>query len=261
MLPGEQAYMKAQIHDNLRLRDTEDLLEIWQRADHEEWTDLAFEVVQEILLERLGEIPARKPAEQAPASYYPGDPAQAVPAGDIRNYMRLQTYETLDEKDTQELIDIWREADHREWNETAFDVVRQILLERIGELPTQEPVVREADEQGAAQAGARLAPRVTLDVDPVGPSAFNLSFKPINLVVMHCPDCGKAISEQDQVCPQCGADLEAPLGEKELQALAGPGRPRGARAGPVRAELGSGTATARRLGRLGPIVTATKRRW
>ena len=78
----------------------------------------------------------------------------------------------------------------------------------------------DADEQGAAQAGARLAPRVTLDVDPVGPSAFNLSFKPINLVVMHCPDCGKAISEQDRVCPNCGADLEAPLGEKELQTLA-----------------------------------------
>ena len=48
MPTDDQEYMKAQIRDNLNLKQTDELLEIWRRADHEEWTDLAFEVVKEI---------------------------------------------------------------------------------------------------------------------------------------------------------------------------------------------------------------------
>ena len=87
MLTDEHAYMKAQIKDNLSLKETDELLEIWRRADHDEWTDLAFEVVQEILLERLGEIPAPEPEEQEPEamepSHEPENQAQVPTAGEI----------------------------------------------------------------------------------------------------------------------------------------------------------------------------------
>jgi len=49
-----------QIRNELNLRETEDLLEIWHTNDHEEWSDAAFEVVKQILIERLGEIPPQK---------------------------------------------------------------------------------------------------------------------------------------------------------------------------------------------------------
>ena len=42
----------------------------------------------------------------------------------------------------------------------------------------------------------------------------NLLFK------MHCPNCGARISDSDPVCPSCGLDLDAPLGEGERRALA-----------------------------------------
>lgn len=52
--------LRDQIYNELSLRETEDLLEIWQTNDHEEWSDTAFEVIKEILIKRLGEIPPQE---------------------------------------------------------------------------------------------------------------------------------------------------------------------------------------------------------
>ncbi len=50
--------LRAQIHNRLTLKDTEELLEIWHNHDTNEWVDEVFEVAEEILVERLGELPA-----------------------------------------------------------------------------------------------------------------------------------------------------------------------------------------------------------
>jgi hypothetical protein len=52
--------LRQQIHNELNLRETEALLEIWRTNDHEEWSDRAFEVIKEILSERLGEVPLQE---------------------------------------------------------------------------------------------------------------------------------------------------------------------------------------------------------
>jgi hypothetical protein len=49
--------MRAQIYAKLQEKPTEELLKIWNQQDREEWTDLAFEVVGEILEVRLGSLP------------------------------------------------------------------------------------------------------------------------------------------------------------------------------------------------------------
>ncbi|MFT3892391.1 MAG: hypothetical protein QM730_12215 [Anaerolineales bacterium] len=49
--------LRSQIYNELNLRETDDLLDIWHANDHEEWSDTAFEVIKEILTDRLGEIP------------------------------------------------------------------------------------------------------------------------------------------------------------------------------------------------------------
>jgi tetratricopeptide (TPR) repeat protein len=144
---------------------------------------------------------------------------QPARAADIQKFLRQQTYESMDEMDTPELIEIWQEADHEEWTDLAFEVIQQILLERIGEVPAQDPVELDPDDQQLEQVGAVPAPQVELEFDPARKDAlpFNASF---NLIALHCPDCGKTISEEDRVCPHCGVDLEAPLDETQLQALA-----------------------------------------
>ena len=48
---------KTQIKNNLITRETEDLIEIWENHDTDEWDLIVFEVIEEILMERLGYIP------------------------------------------------------------------------------------------------------------------------------------------------------------------------------------------------------------
>jgi hypothetical protein len=46
-----------QIYQEMNLIETNELLEIWQNNDHFEWSDIAFDVIDEILKERGVEIP------------------------------------------------------------------------------------------------------------------------------------------------------------------------------------------------------------
>jgi tetratricopeptide (TPR) repeat protein len=56
--------LREQIYNNLIIKDTEDLLEIWQSGNTAEWNEEVFEIVKEILLERLGYVPPQSPKTQ-----------------------------------------------------------------------------------------------------------------------------------------------------------------------------------------------------
>ena len=47
------------IYDHLFWKDTDELIGYWQRHDEEEWTAGAFEVMEKILIERLGKLPSK----------------------------------------------------------------------------------------------------------------------------------------------------------------------------------------------------------
>lgn len=49
--------MRSGIYARMREKETDELLQIRTQNDHSEWTDAAFSVIEEILSERLGEIP------------------------------------------------------------------------------------------------------------------------------------------------------------------------------------------------------------
>ena len=66
----------------------------------------------------------------------------------MSNNLKEQIYRNMNLKETDELLEIWRENDHVEWSDTAFDVIKDILMERIGEIPPQdEPIFEYADEE------------------------------------------------------------------------------------------------------------------
>lgn len=56
--------LQRQIRDNLSLKETDELLEIWQKGDAAEWSAEAFELIREILKERLGYLPPQSTAVQ-----------------------------------------------------------------------------------------------------------------------------------------------------------------------------------------------------
>jgi len=53
---------RQQIYNELNLRETDDLLDIWQENDRVEWSNDAFEVINEILKARGVEIPQQDQA-------------------------------------------------------------------------------------------------------------------------------------------------------------------------------------------------------
>jgi len=58
-----------------------------------------------------------------------------------------QIMASFKEKSTEELERIWKENDRDQWSDEAFGVVRSLLLERTGSLPTQNRAVVEEDDE------------------------------------------------------------------------------------------------------------------
>ena len=49
--------LRNQIYSNFNLKETDELVEVWQKNDRVEWSEDTFSVIQEILQERLGKLP------------------------------------------------------------------------------------------------------------------------------------------------------------------------------------------------------------
>lgn len=64
--------LRQMIRNNLNLKETDELLSIWQTNDRAAWTDMTFELIEEILRERLGEVPPQT-GPQLPSSETDGD--------------------------------------------------------------------------------------------------------------------------------------------------------------------------------------------
>jgi len=74
--------LREQIYSNLDAKETEELLEIWQEGDVEEWDEAAFEIITEILSKRLGYMPPKSIATQV---------RQVL--GNVERYLRAGDFE------------------------------------------------------------------------------------------------------------------------------------------------------------------------
>ncbi len=74
---------RKQVFNALDLKETDELIEIWQNHSREEWTDTAFEIIREILWRRLGELP-----EQNPPGARPVEPAGDEDGSDAEQQIR-----------------------------------------------------------------------------------------------------------------------------------------------------------------------------
>lgn len=50
---------------------------------------------------------------------------------------RAQIYNNLITKDTEELLEIWQSGDTSEWQEEVFEIIKEILVKRLGYVPQQ----------------------------------------------------------------------------------------------------------------------------
>lgn len=57
--------LRQQIYDNMNLKATDELAAIWRTNNRFKWSDITFDVIREILKDRLGALPPQgKPKEQ-----------------------------------------------------------------------------------------------------------------------------------------------------------------------------------------------------
>jgi hypothetical protein len=52
--------LRKEIYNQLDLKDTDELVEIWETNDREVWSETAFDVIREILEGRLGKVPPQR---------------------------------------------------------------------------------------------------------------------------------------------------------------------------------------------------------
>ncbi len=68
----------------------------------------------------------------------------------MSNELRAQIHDHLDQKDTAELMEIWKTNNHAEWSDMTFDVTQEILQERGADIPPQGIPITEQNPGGLA---------------------------------------------------------------------------------------------------------------
>ena len=66
----------------------------------------------------------------------------------MSNNLRDQIYRNLNTRESDELLEIWQENNRAEGSDTAFDAIREILTERLGNVPSQNEPIYEYIEDG-----------------------------------------------------------------------------------------------------------------
>jgi hypothetical protein len=66
----------------------------------------------------------------------------------MNSSLRSQIYSRMNLKETDELINIWQANNRTEWSEEAFEIVKEILVERGEQVPEQnQPVYKVRDQE------------------------------------------------------------------------------------------------------------------
>jgi len=60
-MANQESSLSKSIYQNMQLKDSDELLKIWVQNDRNEWSNEAFSIVHDILLERLGSVPEQNP--------------------------------------------------------------------------------------------------------------------------------------------------------------------------------------------------------
>lgn len=98
-----------QIYANLNIKETEDLLEIWQTNNHNEWSDDAFTAIKKILVERGLEIPEQREFVTV-IDETPDDKLEDWEAALLDNEDQPELYDTLDVLSIRDNINVLAKA-------------------------------------------------------------------------------------------------------------------------------------------------------
>lgn len=93
--------LHRQIYSNLNLKETDELLNIWQANNRYEWSDEAFEIIKMVLQKRGVEIPEQdepvyKPSERSQRESFENDGLDEWEAKALDDESQPEFYDTLE---------------------------------------------------------------------------------------------------------------------------------------------------------------------
>jgi Tfp pilus assembly protein PilF len=92
-----QDSLRKEIYNTLRLRETEDLLDIWQKRDLDEWQPEVFDIIQQILFERVGSAP---PQLMTAERFQTADQAETIQNQIEKASLRQQAAQRINQAET-----------------------------------------------------------------------------------------------------------------------------------------------------------------
>ncbi|MEW5940342.1 MAG: hypothetical protein AB1750_11805, partial [Chloroflexota bacterium] len=93
----------------------------------------------------------------------------------MSNDVYEQIFNTLNLRETDDLLDIWQTNDRVEWSDTAFEVIKQIITRRGIELPEQNEPVEEqmpGSNEGVTDEGYEFTDEELKIIDDESPPVF-----------------------------------------------------------------------------------------
>jgi hypothetical protein len=97
--------LRDQIQKNFELKETSELLQIWETNDHVEWSILAFEVLEEILRKRVDNLPPQNEPILEHKSEKDDDDLEDWEARVLDNEKQPEFYDTLEVLSLKDNID------------------------------------------------------------------------------------------------------------------------------------------------------------
>jgi len=95
----------------------------------------------------------------------------------MRDDFRKQLYRNLNQKSDQELAAIWRTNNRVEWSELTFDVIQEILQERLNDLPPQnEPITELTKEEEKKKKKKNIESKFNWILPILGAIGFGVGF-------------------------------------------------------------------------------------
>lgn len=90
----------------------------------------------------------------------------------MSNSLRQQIYSRMNLKESEELLEIWISNNRDEWSDDAFEVIKEILLERDEKLPEQDAPIYEKVEQTPKVEDYDFSEEELAIIDDENPPAF-----------------------------------------------------------------------------------------
>lgn len=225
--------LQTTIRQSMGVKETDELLSIYQQHDTEIWIPETFAVIKQLLYERGlsdAEIQAAtEPTSSEPAENSKPEMSQFFEIPPVRESILVASLrQKLDQADDDTLLQIYHEQDNSKWLPVTFEIVLSLLHERGWQDAQIHEYLAELDDTSEDEEAdfldfsnidwqndsVEVIYRTLAKLDDISELSYfsNDENDPMALMgegpeSFECTFCGNQIPWTAEICPNCGIEL------------------------------------------------------